>query len=130
MKCGISSYICLKFLLRRACTVTCFKGYSQVKMFFGPAYAKMRSPWATPKTKNNFFWRNNKNIINFQKHFVLSKYMFWLSCECFSILCDVLLLKSVIYNHNSCVVFIVYSQYLCKNSREASDMFKKGTLTL
>ena len=28
--------------------------------------------------------------------------MFWLSYECFSILCDAFLLKSVISSHNSC----------------------------
>ena len=31
--------------------------------------------------------------------------MFWLSYECFSILCNAFLLKSAISSHNSCAVF-------------------------
>ena len=42
-----------------------------------------------PKQKTIFFLRNNKNqILSFQNLFILTKYhMFWLSYECFSILC-------------------------------------------
>ena len=93
MNCGISSYICLKFLLRRACTVTCSNGCSQVKICF---LAQLMQKWGPHGPHPTF-----KNILFYQN-------MFWLSCECFSILCDALLLKSVIYNHNSCVVFITY----------------------
>ena len=49
----------------------------------------MRAIWATPKIKNNFFTEITKNIISFQKLFILSNYrMSWPSYECFSILCD------------------------------------------
>ena len=64
----------------------------------------MGSLWATPKTKNNFFFQKQQNqILSFQKLFLLTKYhMFWLSYECFSILCNAFLLKSAISSHNSC----------------------------
>ena len=43
-------------------------------------------------------------ILSFQNLFILTKYhMFWLSYECFSILCNAFLLKSAISSHNSCV---------------------------
>ena len=39
----------------------------------------------------------------------LSKYcMFWLSYECFSILCDAFLRKSVISSHNNCDFRCIY----------------------
>ena len=37
--------------------------------------------------------------------------MFWLSYECFSILCNAFLLKSVNSSHNSCVALIVLGQH-------------------
>ena len=44
-----------------------------------------------------FFQKKQKQIISFQKFFILSKYqMFWLSYESFSILSDVFVKKSVI----------------------------------
>ena len=47
------------------------------------------------KKRNNFFIGKTKPD--------LSKYhMFWLSYECFAILCDASLLKRVISSHNSC----------------------------
>ena len=60
----------------------------------------------TQNKKQFFFFRNNKSqILSFQNLFILTKYhMFWLSYECFSILCNAFLLKSAISSHNSCVV--------------------------
>ena len=50
-----------------------------------------------------FFHKQQNQIISFQKRFILWKYqMFWLSYECFSIVCDAFLLKRVISSHNSC----------------------------
>ena len=69
---------------------------------FWPNLHKNVSPWATPKTENNFFAGIIKHHISFQK--LLSKYhMFWLSYEYFSLLRDVFLLKSVIFSQNCTV---------------------------
>ena len=47
--------------------------------------------------KNNFLQKQQKQIISFQKRFILSKYnMFWMSYESFSILSDVFCQKIVI----------------------------------
>ena len=63
----------------------------------------MGSPWATPKTKNNFFVEITKPDHKLSKTFCFLKYyMFWLSSECFSILHDAFLPKSVIFSHSSC----------------------------
>ena len=41
------------------------------------------------QNKKQFFFKNNKTIIGFQKRFILLKYhMFCLSYECFSVLYD------------------------------------------
>ena len=76
--------------------------------FWGTICAKMGSVWVTIKTNNIFFLqKEQKQIISFQKLFILSKYnMFWLSYERFSIFCDVVLRKSVISCHNNCGRFL------------------------
>ena len=55
-----------------------------------------------PKTKEKIFQKKQNQILSFQNLFILAKYhMFWLSHECFSILCISFSLKSVISSHNS-----------------------------
>ena len=55
-----------------------------------------------PKTKEKIFQKKQNQILSFQNLFILAKYhMFWLSHECFSILCIAFSLKSVISSHNS-----------------------------
>ena len=71
-------------------------------LFFSPTLAKMGSPWVTPPPKFFFSEITKPDPKSFQNLFVLTKYMFWLSYECFSILCDAFLLKCVISSHNSC----------------------------
>ena len=55
---------------------------------FGSTFAKMGFPRAMPKTKNI-----QNQILSFENLFILTKYMFWLSYECF-VLCNAFLLKS------------------------------------
>ena len=56
-----------------------------------PACSKKKKfTWATPKMKKIYIQKYIYQFKSFQKHFILSKYqMFWLSCDFFSILCDV-----------------------------------------
>ena len=69
--------------------------------FFPQTCAKMGSPWTMSKT--NFLQKWQNQILSFQKLVIFIKiHMFWLSYECFSILLDAFLLKSVISCHNSC----------------------------
>ena len=56
----------------------------------------------TQNKKTNFFQKKQNLIRSFQKPFILSKdSMFWLSYECFSILRDAFLLKSVISSQHN-----------------------------
>ena len=55
-----------------------------------------------PCPKEKIFQKKQNQILSFQNLFILAKYhMFWLSHECFSILCIAFSLKSVISSHNS-----------------------------
>ena len=65
----------------------------------------MGSPWATPKTKNNFFSEIIKADPKLSKPFYFNKIPYVLAELCFSILCNAFLLKSAISSHNSCVLF-------------------------
>ena len=57
--------------------------------------------------KQIFFSEIIRPDLSFQNLFILTKYhMFWLSYECFSILCNAFLLKSPISSHNSCVTSV------------------------
>ena len=70
--------------------------------FFGSTCVRKWGP-CRPHPKQIIFlqkWQNQ--IISFQKPFILSELMFRLSYECFSILCDAFLRRSVISSHNSC----------------------------
>ena len=70
-------------------------------IIFWSNLCKSGSLWATPKTRKQFFFAEI-TIPDHNLSKTLSKYhMFWLGYECFSILCDAFLLKSVISNHNS-----------------------------
>ena len=63
---------------------------------------------------NNFFSEIKPDHISLQKLFISSKcHMFLLSCECFSIWCDVFLLKSVISSHSSCVLVKLLNYLQC-----------------
>ena len=58
--------------------------------------------------KQFFFSEITKPDPKLSNLFILTKYhMFWLSYECFAILCDAFLLKSVISSLNSCVVQVI-----------------------
>ena len=59
--------------------------------FLDSSCTEKGSSWATPKVKKKIFLAEiKKQIISFQKVFILSKYhMFWLNYESFSILSDV-----------------------------------------
>ena len=60
---------------------------------------------AQNKKQFSFFKNKKKQILSFQNLFILIKYhMFWLSYQCFSILCNGFLLKSAISSHNSCAL--------------------------
>ena len=68
-----------------------------------------------PKQKTIFFSEIIKPDPKLSKPFYLTKYhMFWLSYECFSILCNAFLLKSAISSHNSCeaVRYLAYPLYV------------------
>ena len=90
---------------------------------FHPTCPKMGSPWATPKTKNNFFFQKSQNqILSFQNLIILTKYrMFWLSYECFSIWCNAFLLKSVISSHNSCVANVWRSRSIAADVNDEAE---------
>ena len=54
-----------------------------------------------------------KQIISFPKRFILSKqHRLWLSYDCLSILCDVFLLKRVIFRHNNFVLKYKYPIFM------------------
>ena len=72
---------------------------------FGTNLHKKRVIMGHSHNEKQFFWQKwQKQIISFQKHFILSKYyMFWLSYESFSILSAEVFCQSVI-SSNSCAV--------------------------
>ena len=48
------------------------------------------------QNKKQFFQKQQNQILSFQNLFILTKYhMFWLSYECFSILCNAFLLSAI-----------------------------------
>ena len=63
------------------------------------------------QNKKPFFsQKQQKQILSFQNIFILTKYhVFWLSYECFSILCNTFLLKSAISSHNSCALANIFA---------------------
>ena len=66
-----------------------------LKLLFGSNLDKKGVIMGYARNENHFFrGRNNKQIMSFQKLFIISKYhMFWLSYESFSMLGDVFLSK-------------------------------------
>ena len=73
---------------------------------FRPNFCKNGVPMGHAQNKK-LFQKLQNQILSFQTLFVLTKYhMFWLSYECFSILCKAFLLKITISSHNRCVILV------------------------
>ena len=100
---GSSGYHSDKTYLQKPHCITTENNISSNKHFLGPTCPK----------KGNYEPRPKQKIQNISFQFILLKYKFWLSYECFSILCDTFLLKRV-FPAITAVPFHAYLKgYLC-----------------
>ena len=90
----------------------------------------MESPWATPKTKNNFFSEITKADSKLSRPFYFNKIPYVLAELCFSILCLCIafLLKSAISSHNSFSFtnFLLYTRHQSPEEIEKKESGQLG----